>query len=180
MSESARVHSIEAVKDWKEALCVFHTEALEAVCAVEMEIRRTFDWLQERIKHWQSEIRRRDNLVVQARNDLMRRRMMTTAAGKEPDTTEQEKALRKAQARLREAEEKLERARQLVPVLQRAVEEYEGPARRLSNILEGDLPRAFALLDRKIDALDAYVGMAPPVRSEAAPAKPNPSEGGAS
>lgn len=160
MSQSARVTSIEALKEWKEALCVFRAEALEGLCAVEMEVRRAFDWLQEQTKFWENEVRRRDEQLVQARADLVRRQMMVTPAGRTPDTTEQEKALRKAQTRLREAEEKVERARKLAPVLHRAIEEYEGPARRLANMLEADLPRASAMLDRKIDALDAYVSTA--------------------
>jgi len=168
MGDSARVTSIDALRDWKEALCVFKHDAAEAMCANEMEIRRFFDWLDERTKYWQNEVRRREDLVVQARNDLVRKKMMVTPAGREPDTTEQEKALRRAKAMLAEAEEKLETARKLGPVVRRAVEEYEAPARSLSGMLDSDVPQALALLGQKLDALDAYLSTAPP----SAPAAP--------
>src|SRR5438105_13737992 len=83
MSESARVTSIDALRDWKEALCVFKQDAAEALCANEMEIRRFFDWLDEQTKYWQNEVRRREDLVVQARNALVRKKMMVTPAGRE-------------------------------------------------------------------------------------------------
>jgi hypothetical protein len=162
MSDAARVTSVDAVRDWKESLCVFKAEAAEALCANEMEIRRFFDWLDEQTKYWQEEVRRREDLVVTARNELVRKKMMVTAAGREPDTTEEEKNLRRARAMLLQAEEKVEKARKLGPVVRRAVEEYEAPARRLGGMLDGDLPRGIALLDRKLDAIDAYLNTVAP------------------
>ncbi len=38
-------------------------------------------------------------------------------------------------------------------------EEYNGPARHLSNFLEGDLPRALALLNGQITSLEAYLNL---------------------
>lgn len=163
MSDSARVTSIDALRDWKEALCVFQAEAGEALCATDMEIRRFQDWLAEQTKHWQNEVRRREDLVVIARSDLVRKKMLVTPTGREPDATEQEKALRKAQALLRHAEEMVERARKLAPVVHRAIEEYQAPARRLGATLDGDFPRALALLDAKLASLEAYLStQAPP------------------
>src|SRR5258708_4213353 len=135
MSEAARVTSLDAVKDWKNAVCVFHDDAVEALGAIEMEIRRAFDWLDQQTRYWQTEVRRREELVLQAKNELTRKKMMPII-GKNPDTTEQEKNLKKALRRLEEAEAKLEKARKLTPILRRAVEEYEGPGRQLSNFLE--------------------------------------------
>jgi hypothetical protein len=172
MSDSARVTSIDALRDWKEAVCVFKDDAAEALCANELEIRRFFDWLDQQTKYWQNEVRRREDLVVQARNALVRKKMMVTPAGREPDTIEEEKALRRAKAMLAAAEEKLETARKIVPVVRRAVEEYEAPARRLSGMLDSDVPQALALLGQKLDALDAYLSTAPPP----APAPPPSTE----
>ena len=98
---------------------------------------------------------------MQAKAELTRRKMLPII-GKNPDTTEQEKALKRAQARLAEAEEKLAICRQWLPRLRRAIEEYEGTARPLGNWLEHDLPRAAATLEQRIAALQAYVGITPP------------------
>lgn len=162
MSESARLTSIQAVKQWREAVCLFKDDAGDALIAVDLEIRRTEDWVQNQAKFWQNEVRRREDLVVQARNDLVRRKMQVTPAGREPDTTEQQKALRRAQAMLKQAEEMVARCREWAIKLRQAVEEYQGFGRHLAGMLEGDLPRAVNLLERKLDAIDAYLATTAP------------------
>lgn len=156
----ARVSSIEALAAWKEAVCLFGDAGKNALCSAELEVRRAFDWLEEQRKHWQVEVRRREELVLQAKNELTRRKMMPII-GKHPDTTEQEKALRKAQMLLAEAEEKVESCRRWAGELRRAVEEYEGTARQLSSWLEADLPRECAKLEQRIVALEQYASMNP-------------------
>jgi hypothetical protein len=173
MSEAARVTSIDALRDWKETLCVFRADAQEALTAVEMDIRRTQDWLDSQTSYWQNEVRRREELVLQAKAELTRRKMLPII-GKHPDTTEQEKNLKRALQRLDEAEAKVAKARQLAPVLRRALDEYEGPARRLGGMLDGDLPRALAVLDRKIEALDAYVGLSASASTQRPETPPEP------
>lgn len=156
----ARVSSIEALAAWKEAVCLFGDTGKDALIAVEMELRRAFDWLEEQAKHWRFEVRRREEQVLQAKNELTRKKMMPII-GKHPDTTEQEKALRKAQLRLAEAEEKIETCRRWAIELRRCAEEYLGTAHQLSGWLEGDLPRATAALEQRITALEQYASMNP-------------------
>jgi DNA repair exonuclease SbcCD ATPase subunit len=158
MSDSAHVTSIDALQDWKNALAGFRDAAGDALVTVTLEFRKMFDWLEDQRKLWEGEIRRREEQVTHAKAELWRRKMLPVV-GKHPDTTEQEKALRKAQRRLEEAQEKLENCRRWVPLLRRAVEEYEGPGRRLSAWLDGDLPRALARLAQQLGALEAYVSM---------------------
>lgn len=157
----AHVTSIEALAAWKDSLCVFAAEGRDALTAVEMEIRRAVDWVEDQIKLWHAEVRKSEEAVVQAKAELTRRKMLPIV-GKHPDCTEQEKALRKAQARLAHAEEKLETCRRWLPRLRKSIEEYEGFARPLAAWLEHDLPRACAVLEQRIAALEKYVGTAPP------------------
>src|SRR5712692_509446 len=107
MSQSAQVSSIEAVRAFKEALCSFSVDAQGALCAADMEIRRTIDGLQARLQYWQREVRERQEEVTRAKTGLVQRRWGHTE-GRGPGTTEQEIALRKAQQRLKEAEAKVE------------------------------------------------------------------------
>jgi hypothetical protein len=39
---------------------------------------------------------------------------------------------------------------------------YEGPARQLGALLETELPRGLALLERRVVALEQYAALAPP------------------
>ena len=160
MSTSAEVASLDALRDWKAALGAFRGSAQEALVGVELAVRRAFDWLDERRDFWQQELRRREEAVTVAKSELWRKKNLPIIA--HPDTTEQEKALRRALARLEEAQEKLEKHRQWAIALRRAVEEYEGPARRLGHRLEADLPKALALLAEKIATLESYVAVAAP------------------
>lgn len=161
MNPSAHITSIGALGDLKSAVENFCHDAQEALSANEMEIQRACAWLEEQLKFWKKEIRIREEAVITARNDLARRKMFKVL-DRTPDCSEQEKALRRAQQRLKEAEEKLARTKHWGPELRRALDEYEGVARRLAGRLEADLPRAGMLLERKMAALESYVQMSAP------------------
>jgi hypothetical protein len=165
MSESARVTELQALADLQAGLCIFQAEGKEALAAVEFEIRRMLEWLDDQKQFWQRTVREREEDVTQAKADLARRKTFKLF-DQTPDCTEQEKALRLALHRLDEAETKLANCRRWIPLLQREIEEYQGPARRLAGLLEGTLPRAVALLERMRGALDAYLQVAPPAGGE--------------
>jgi hypothetical protein len=88
--------------------------------------------------------------------------------GRGPGTSDQERALYKAQMRLKEAEEKLACCKRWGPLLQHAVHEYHAPARQLAGKLDTDLLKALALLQRKLEDLEAYLALAPPSTPEPA------------
>jgi len=161
MSEFARVTSIDALRDFRADLCTFGERAKNGLSTVQMAIQRTLDWLDGQAKHWQREARYWDDAVNSARTELARRKMIRIG-DRAPDTTEQEKILRAAQHRLEEAEAKLKITRRWLPEFQRAVDEYLGPARQFGGFLEAEHPRALTVLQQKIEALEAYIQIAPP------------------
>jgi hypothetical protein len=165
MNESARVTELQTLAELRAALCIFQAEGQEALAAVEFEVRRAAEWLDEQKTFWQRAVYDCQEEVTQAKGDLARRKMFKLFEHT-PDCTEQEKALRQALHRLEAAETKLANCRRWIPLLQREIEEYQGPARRLAGLLEGVLPRAVALLERMSAALEAYVEVAPPPRGE--------------
>lgn len=160
MNPSARVTSIDAVREWKDALAVFQEKAREALVSLDLEIRRAFDWLEDQRRYWQQEVRKWDEKVEEAKRELWRRKNMPIINNL--DYIEQEKALRKAQQRLAEAEVRLEKTRKWQVTLRREVDEYQGQGTRLAATLEGEMPRALTLLEQKIAALEAYLAVAPP------------------
>jgi hypothetical protein len=102
-------------------------------------------------------VRKRGDAVVQAKAELHRCRSVPTPGGGVPSCHDQKKALDKAQLRLQEAEEKVRAVRYWGAVVQHEVAEYQGRANQLTVLLEGDLPRAVAALDRIVSALDSYL-----------------------
>jgi hypothetical protein len=179
MSLSAQVTSIDALKELRVRLCEFGVDAQQALDANRMEIRRTFDWLEERLRYWQLEIRERQEEMTRAKQVLVQRRW-GSEDGRGSGATEAEIALKEAKRRLAEAEAKAETVRRWQQQLPRAVHEYEGPARQLMGYLEADQRQALAMLDRMAAALEAYVALTPPpgsgapaVETPPAPAAPD-------
>src|SRR5438445_12086290 len=105
MSNAAQVHAVERLVDFKASLQTFTDKAKDAMSGNQMEIRRSFDWVEAQLSYWKVEIRHAEDAVIQAKLELARRKMMKV--GDRPaDTTFQEKELRKAQARLAHAEDR--------------------------------------------------------------------------
>ena len=162
MSSQAAVHSIDELKNFRVALALYGEDTLGTLGAVEAEVRRTLRWLEEeRPAYWQDQIKRRREQVALARADVFRRNLQ-----KRPDynpaMSEQKEALRKAEASLQDAEKRLVMVRKWQPMLRHAVLEYHASIQRLKDLAAGDVPSAVNLLTRIIDALEAYLQVAPP------------------
>ncbi|HEX3148996.1 MAG TPA: hypothetical protein VHR66_13015 [Gemmataceae bacterium] len=168
MSPGADVQAIDALQDWHNALCLFRDESMEALGSISLEIRRAFDWIAEEGKAWHQEARVAEDQVVQAKAELAQRQT-PNFAGRIPDTSVQEAQLARAKARLRHAEDQIEVCRKWAVRLPKMVnEDYEGPSRRLSNFLDGELPAAIAHLSAQIESLHLYTQVKP----TSAPATP--------
>jgi hypothetical protein len=162
MNEGAGVHALDAIKEWYAALALFRDDAGNALTSMSMALQKAADWLVEQQQLWRREQRRGEEEVSRARNELLTRQYQDWS-GHEPDTTAQEKALRKAQARLGYVEERLEAIRRWMQRLPVAIQDsFEGPARTLSLFVDTGLPRTLAQLSRQLDALEQYVGLASP------------------
>jgi hypothetical protein len=159
---SAGVRSISALEEFKAILANFETEAKEALAVTDMAVRRSLEWFQhDLLKHWQSEFRKREEAVTNARAELERCRMQSFG-DRTPDCTDQKVALKKAQLRLEEAEQKIKAVKKWSRILEEEVGEYRGPSQELGNIIAGELPKAVADLNRMLAALAAYMSVTAP------------------
>src|SRR5262245_38915731 len=102
---TAQVYALARLADFEAAVKTFADKAKDAMSGNAMEVRRAHAWLEGQLQHWKGEIRRAEDAVFAAKNELASRRMMRIG-GRPVDTTEQEKFLRRAQLRLAHAEEK--------------------------------------------------------------------------
>jgi hypothetical protein len=162
MGTQAAVHSIEALKGLRTALALFAEDSLSALAAVDMELRRVGHWLEyDRPTYWQGQIKRRREEVAQAKAEVFRRKLAKTPEYT-PAMTEQKEILRKAEAGLLDAEKRLALVKKWRPAFQQAVLEYHASVRRITDLSSGEVPRALAALERMVDALEAYLRVAPP------------------
>jgi hypothetical protein len=160
MKPPARVNSIDLLRDFRAALASFKAEGQDALTANALDIRRALDWLTERRAFWARAVRDCEEEVTHAKADLHRKQVLHPG-DRPPDCTQEIKALKRAQARLEHAENQVEKCKRWEPTLQRAADEYEGPARALADLLEGDLPKSLNLLDRLVATLEEYLAVAP-------------------
>ena len=156
----ARVTSLDLLSDFRASLAEFKSSGQDALAAIALDIRRATDWLTERRQFWTRTVRECQDEVTQAKAELARKQVYHPGE-RQPDCTQEIKALRRAQALLEHAEGQVEKCRRWEPALQRAADEYAGPARQLSDLLEGDLPKSLGLLERLLISLEEYVAVAP-------------------
>ena len=172
---AADVRSIDALRDWYAQLTGYGEMLAESLSGVELEIRRGMEWLHEQLGRWQNAVRDCEDEVVQAKAELSARKF-PGFDGREPDTTVQERNLRRARARLEYAEDQVTRTRSWIGRLPKMVDEvYRGPSHRLGGFLETDLPKALAVLGRQIESLESYSGLRPdyaPTPSTTSPLPP--------
>ncbi len=174
MSSQAEVHSIDALKDFRTALALYSDDTLSALGAVEAEVRRTGQWLQQdRPYYWQEQIKRRREQVASAKAEVFRRRLQKTPENSS-SLSEPMEILRRAEASLQDAEKRLLQVRKWQPLFHQAVLEYHGSIQRIKDLAASDVPRAVTALTRMIDALEAYLRVAPPsgLGRETSPAQP--------
>ncbi|MCE9605298.1 MAG: hypothetical protein K8U03_10395 [Planctomycetia bacterium] len=162
MDSQARVGSVDAFRDFRAVYSKFGDAARNALLAAELEIRRMLDWLEkDQVGYWKNEIRRREEKVNEAHGALHRKRI-TATFGNVASDSEEILMLRRAQAKLAEAQEKLKLVKQWYITVEQEVQEYRGPVAQLNNLLDSSVPAALSSLDRMTDIIESYLAIATP------------------
>ena len=161
MSE-ARIENIEALKVFKLSLLKFAEIVNAALSDAEADASGTLRWLEmEQKVHWTNTVRKCQELVARCDEALRHKKIFKDASGRTPSAVDEEKALAKAKRMLEHAEERLANVKRHIPRLSREILLFKGQIQRLSTFVCGDIPTAAAKLDKMVDALDAYVNLAP-------------------
>ena len=156
MSVGAEVREIDGLRDWLAAGAVFKAESEESLASIRLEIRRGIDWVGQQLDRWQHSIRDREDAVVQAKAELSARRF-PGPTGRMPDTTVQERNLRRAIARLEHAQDRVAVCKKWSVNLPKIVDEtFSGAGHRFAMLLEGDVAKGLSLLQRQVEALEQY------------------------
>ncbi len=162
MSKSANVLSVQTLKDFKMAMCNFAEEARNSLSGVDMELRRMRDWLErDQLGYWQSQIKKRQEDLMQARADLHKRKISQQGSDAVSDA-EQKEALREATRGCRVAEEKLALVKKLIPFLHHAIDEYHSHSQPLGDHLAGGFEKSLFTLEKMIGSLEAYLALQAP------------------
>ena len=161
MSQYARVHSTDAVKKMRASLIEFADEARIALGEAEAEIQRASTWLRyDREPYWKREHAKRYEQLLQAKAAVQHKKLYKSATGGQQSAIEEEKALAKAKARYEESETKLSNIRDWLRRLEEERFLYKSQTQRLARRIETGIPKATALIDRALDAIDDYMNVA--------------------
>jgi hypothetical protein len=169
---SAHVQSLRAISEFRAALCTFIVEARQALAAMEMEARRAIDYItHDQAQAWQSEVRRGREKVQQCKLDVHNTRTFKRIGHYTPSCVDEKKELDKAERRVHLAEAKVEAVRHWGRVAEQAFREFHSRLAQFISVIDGDLPKAVAALERLLAALEGYLAVEAPSASAPAGAR---------
>ncbi len=159
----AKITDVAALDDFRSALANFSAEAHRALADLELESHRAVDWFtHDRPKYWETEVRRSQDAVARAKDDLANSKTFKRVGDYVPSCDQEKKVLETAKRRLDHAERKLQAVKHWSRAVEQAVDKFRGPIQQLAMVLDGDVPRAMTLLERMTIALEAYAATSTP------------------
>jgi hypothetical protein len=177
MGRFARVTSIGVLQTTAAALQRFRGEAAGVLDDLEVEVRRALEWIHhDRKDYWAQELRRSQEAVSEARDQLQQARISRRIVGHEPACVDQQRAFDRAKRRLETAEQKVQAVKQWTLAIDRAVDEFQRSRVQFATWLDTDLLRAVAALDRMSQSLESYVSLETPADLREPPPLPGVSE----
>lgn len=157
-----KVDSIDALRAFKVAIIKFIESANAAMGDAESDGSRTLNWLEnEQRSYWQSQIRKRHDMVEKCKEAVRMKKLYKDSSGKPQSAVEEEKALRLAQQRFAEAEQKAMNVKRSIPRLQKEIQMYAGGVQRFAGTVQQELPAAASKLEDLVRHLEEYVGFGP-------------------
>lgn len=154
---TAHIQSPGILKKFREQFVKFASESQQALASVNGDVSRVSDWLRrEQGAYWKAELRRREDLVQQARLEYLRAIQGDKVHAKVSGVDER-KLLERAQRRKREAEEKIELVKRWSWTIDQKAGKLLQPCSSFATLLDQMTPQALGSLDRMLDHLDEYL-----------------------
>lgn len=159
MSDPANVRSLDALRKLRVALLRFENEARRSASALVVEAQRVLNWLQlEQPQYWKRQVEIAYQQLAEARASLMKCRMRRTGDFK-PTCYDEQKALQRAKKRLELTRHMVKAIKSWTIKSAHEVDEYTSRAAQLNRCLDGDIPRAVALLENLLSSLEKYADL---------------------
>lgn len=161
MKDAARITSVDALNRFKAALAEFTDNARLALRNADGDVSRLRWWVErEQAEHWKRQLKVRQRKLAEAKSELYRAKLQSSDS--RASTVIERKAVERAEHAIREAEHKLERVKYWTRTIDREMMIFRGQTSSLGGMLERDMPKAIARLNRMMDALEKYVKLQAP------------------
>jgi hypothetical protein len=159
---SARIDSPEIIKGFRIHMVKFNESCQQAIAGVKSDVYHVQQWLlSDQLNHWKSELQHAEQRVLQARHEYNEARFGSEAMRK-PSYVDEQRAMRKAEARREEARNKIMKIKRAGSMLQNQAEKLMGPVNHLTQTLDTQVPQSLARLDNMIVSLEEYLKTSPP------------------
>ncbi|MGH7940923.1 MAG: hypothetical protein ACREE6_03355 [Limisphaerales bacterium] len=158
MAETANITSSDAIAAFRAALIVFLAKVRPLLEETTGEIIRARQWVEEdQRRYWDNQFRLRWRKLEEARAELF-----TATLSKLQDASSlHHMAVQRADRAVRECEAKLAILRKWSRDLGDKTDPLVKQISQFETFLAADMPRAVASLDRVIESIEAYAGVAP-------------------
>ena len=152
----ANVHTVESLKDVRNALILFQERAQMAMGDVRQKVDRAVSWLElDRPAYWRDQEHRTYDLLASCRIAYETCRLRTVG-GRKSDCIEEKKAFERAKLRMDYVREKQQAVKKWMVQAGREANEYRARTGSFQRALENEVPLMIAQLARMIDAIEAY------------------------
>jgi len=154
---SANVHRVAVLSELNDSFVEFSGNLSSQMATIQSQIQETVEWIAQRERYWQDQIRLRNQALTQARNALagcLAQPRDERRGGHSCNA--QEAAVREAKAALDEAQSQLVTAQRWKNSLNSKVMTYLSHANRARSLNNGTLTQASAFLRGRAQELDAY------------------------
>ena len=156
MNQQARVSSLDALAAFRAALLRFGDVCSDSIVSLQLEARRAAEWVEvDRAAYWPAQYRRANDDHHSARVNLERCEL-SVGPDDHRSCYEEKKAVEAAKRRMRLCEEKVRVSRHWAQVINHETRDFLGDLSQLQHYLESDLPKAVALLEKMLLALERY------------------------
>ncbi len=166
--DSANVSSTEAIERFRARLIVYRDKVKPLLADAADEVSRTREWLLDRRRFWEFEVRRRKQKLDEARQALFSARFSSL---REVKAAEQQ-AVHRAEKALADAESKFATIRRWTSAFEQQVGPMVKQVEQLRTVNATTLTRAEEYLVRILGALDQYSLAAAQVETKATPVEP--------
>ena len=165
MSEGVKVRSVEAIELFRRRLLVYIARSKPLVEDAWDDVSRTREWLRvDRRLFWENELRRRKRDLQEAHERYFGARLSALREA----TSSELMALRKAQANVEAAENKLRLIKKWSAEFEHSVWPLLKQLETLQSTLSSELPAVTRRLDQLVGILDDYAGKSPQQKAPAA------------
>jgi hypothetical protein len=162
MSSSARVDSIDVIKEFRIYLTKFKESANSALGDADSELNRIQSWLEvEQNNYWSAQIRKRQDILSRAEEALRHKKLFKDASGKIPSAVDEQNAVMIAKKHLVEAQQKLANVKSWIRKFPVCAVKYRGGVSRFTGTVSGQMTMAIASLGSLLEQLEKYLGLGP-------------------